>query len=254
MSFTADSRMRWAKRTLLTLMVGILGAALGAKWFTKPLPKPTIFHDEITVDEVRRTFRLAVPTPRLNRESIPVVFAFHGQGDNGESFATASQLDELTGTGFAVVYPEAIRGHWPLEVSQAERDLRFFDAICERLSERFHMDCRRLYLTGFSNGAHFVHLVASQRPEIITAIAPNAGWLGNVQPANPTGRVMPVLIIFGKNDTQVPVAEARKAEAAYAVFSVTLEETPAKHTWDKRINSTIASFFHSHQQHIFRVE
>ena len=55
--------------------------------------------------------------------------------------------------------------------------MRLVDALLERLRARFPIDARRIYATGFSNGAAFCYRLAAERPRVIAAIAPVAGYL-----------------------------------------------------------------------------
>lgn len=198
-----------------------------------------------------RTYRLALPQSTAGRQ--PLVFAFHGFGDNKDLMPTYSGLDELAARhGAIVVYPQSRPGAWPLVLDWAKPDFAFFDALIDELDKHYGIDRARIYATGMSNGAYFAHLLASQRSNVIAAIAPHSGGLGAVALIQtPMPRKYPVMIIHGATDGLVKVDEARKAKAYYESrgHSVRYVELPGHgHHWarGKGINEPIWRFFAEH--------
>ncbi|HBC56330.1 MAG TPA: hypothetical protein DCZ03_04120, partial [Gammaproteobacteria bacterium] len=63
-------------------------------------------------------------------------------------------------------------------------DMLFVDAMIETLQEQFSVDPRRIYATGFSNGASMSFRLARERSKRIAAIAPVAGndWRIEIMP------------------------------------------------------------------------
>ena len=76
------------------------------------------------------------------------------------------------------------------------------------LREKFNVDNRRIYATGFSNGANFTYLLWAERPAVFAAFAPVAARLRpSVQPP----RSRPLFHIAGTEDTTIPFAEQEEA-------------------------------------------
>ncbi|MFV1967883.1 MAG: PHB depolymerase family esterase [Pirellulaceae bacterium] len=70
-------------------------------------------------------------------------------------------------------------------------DVEFVSAMLSDLSTRFKVDKRRVYATGFSNGASMTFRLARELSTAIAAVAPVAGadWLENKNP----DRAVPLL-------------------------------------------------------------
>lgn len=168
------------------------------------------------VDGVDR--RALVYSPAADTGKAPVIFVFHGHGDNvGES---AHRMDIQDAWPEAiVVYMEGLptvsaidpagklRG-WQREPGQnGDRDLRFFDAVLVTLHEKFSVDDYRIYAMGFSNGAIFTYVLWGERANILAAFAPCSG---KIFPAVHLTEPKPVFMVAGAKDKLV-VAKDREA-------------------------------------------
>jgi polyhydroxybutyrate depolymerase len=82
-------------------------------------------------------------------------------------------------------------------------DIEFVSAMLADLKVLFSVDERRIYATGFSNGASMAFRVARELSPIIAAAAPVAGsdWLNETNPECP----VPLLYITGTADPLNPV-------------------------------------------------
>jgi polyhydroxybutyrate depolymerase len=228
--------------------------------------KAGTFPDEkITVNGETREYRLMVPDTLDLSKPAPIVFAFHGMGDdNKDHFATVSTLPALAAEHkFILVFPAAaaqmIPGQvqaitaWALVPERAIADLRFFDALLAKLQAQYRIDPDAIYLTGMSNGAYFAHLLARERANIIAAVAAHSGELGQfdlnfIQSA----RKFPVMIIHGDADPVFNVSLARSARLVYegAGHPVTYLEIPGwGHQWDPRVEEKIWDFFSKSRLH-----
>ena len=185
---------RMAAAMLLVLMAGSASAEVAT----------------FTVDGMaRRAFVYAPPVALGGR--LPVVFAFHGRGDDIENF---EHVD------LHVAWPEAIvvyfqgldnRGvpGWQVERGQdGDRDLKLVDVALASLRERYSIDENRIYATGFSNGAAYTFLLWAERADVFAAYAVVAGRLRpSVQPKVRR----PMLHVAGVSDPQVTYADQRAA-------------------------------------------
>jgi polyhydroxybutyrate depolymerase len=82
-------------------------------------------------------------------------------------------------------------------------DVAFLDQILDYLPRHYHIDPRRVYLTGFSNGAGMAFRYAAERGQRVAAIAPVAGYCWEANP-RPT-RAVPTLYLVGDADPLVPL-------------------------------------------------
>jgi polyhydroxybutyrate depolymerase len=83
-------------------------------------------------------------------------------------------------------------------------DVGFLGAVLDDVSARCLVDQRRIYITGFSNGASMTYRTGLEISNRMAAIAPISGhfWTKDPQLANP----VPMLSIFGLGDPLNPVA------------------------------------------------
>jgi polyhydroxybutyrate depolymerase len=114
----------------------------------------------------------------------PLILAFHGHGGNmrfaarGMHFqdawpeAVVVYLQGLPTAGF-ILDQKGVRPGWQHDAGQLnDRDLKFVDAVLATLREKYSVDERRIYATGFSNGGLFTYLLWAQRPNVFAAFAP----------------------------------------------------------------------------------
>ena len=93
-------------------------------------------------------------------------------------------------------------------------------ALLDHVIARFHIDTRRVYLTGLSMGGYGVWSLAAKHPERFAAIAPicGGGSAANLLMANRAQsralRTLSVWAFHGANDDVVPLAESKVLMAA----------------------------------------
>jgi polyhydroxybutyrate depolymerase len=221
------------------------------------------------VDGVERFAIIYVPkSPPPGK--LPLIFSFHGHGDNAENFQyvglQAAWPDAL------VVYFEGLPSRdgysgWQVEPGDyGDRDLKLVDAALAALKAKYAIDENRIYATGFSNGAHFTYLLWAARPNLFAAFAPVAGRIRAA--AMPMER-RPILIIGGARDAQVAFADQRQAMGIamrvngvegngkscgegctlYGGGTATPVMTwihPGGHEYPRPTSAKIAAFFHEH--------
>lgn len=167
-----------------------------------------------------RTFQLYAPAspPR----PAPLVMFLHGAGGSAE------WADEETGWSrlavserFAIVLPEGLPPdpakpakfltnplRWndgsigPTGTPSTADDVGFLGDVLDEASRRAEIDSRRIYATGFSNGAGMTFRLAAELASRLAAIAPVAGycWRREAKPARP----VPTCYIIGAEDPLVP--------------------------------------------------
>jgi polyhydroxybutyrate depolymerase len=183
--------------------------------------------------------------PRL--AGAPLLVFLHGTG------ATAQWVDEETGwsaiaarEGFALVLPEALRpdlSRPPKFLTNPQRwndglpsrsgwpsadDVAFLSSVVEDALDRTRADERRVYVSGFSNGAAMTFRLAIERADRIAAIAPVAGycWVSDPRPT----RAIPTLYIIGSLDPLVPL---RGGEVRSPWQHRYVRREPVTHTLDR---------------------
>ncbi len=163
----------------------------------------------LKVGNLKRAYNLHVPSSYNSKKPIPLVLAFHGVGGNGKEMAKMTGLSQLAEqSGFIVVYPDAIRNHWDARRSnqpETTNDVGFISALIDDLGQRYTLDPRRIYVTGFSNGGTFAHRLACELSNKITAIAAiSATMPENVSRTCQPVKPISVLLMHGTNDAIIP--------------------------------------------------
>ena len=203
----ASSSVRMGRVLMRWLRTGLIGLSLvlGAATWTSA---------EVMRWDVDGQIREAtVYAPAVTEENIPVVFSFHGYGDNMQNF----QYTNIHGAWpeALVVYFQGLprrRGlpGWQVERGDSDRDLRLVDVALSALRNSYNIDNDRIYATGFSNGGMFTYLLWAERPGVFAAYAPVAARLRpSVRPRQP----MPLFHVAGERDGVVSFADQAAAIA-----------------------------------------
>lgn len=161
---------------------------------------------EITVDGVRRQYRLSVP-PADAGVTLPVLMAFHGGGSRDYPFPQQREFEELVeAEGVIVVYPLAElvppnEGEWQLNTSESStQDIAFVEALIDDLAVRYCVDSRRIYATGYSLGSMFTYELACHLNARFAAIASFAGTMPVAPNSCALVENVPILHIHGRDD------------------------------------------------------
>jgi len=230
---------------LLPLVLALLAQEAPA-----PLPSKgkggtagTFENERIKVGEQEREFRLVVPEGLDPAKPVPLVFAFHGKGDNKAFICRYSGFEELAAkNGFIAVFPAGLEKEWELRAVDDNQDLKFFDALFDHVTSKYNVDLRRVYLTGMSMGGYFSNLLASKRSERIAAIAPHSGGLGVLAVRGiKSKRKYAVMIVHGDADRIVKVEEGRTSRDAYTREGHVVEYVEVKglgHVWARKEDIT----------------
>jgi poly(3-hydroxybutyrate) depolymerase len=170
--------------------------------------------------------RYVVYVPANVRASSPVVVMLHGTGENGERFYhNSGWREQADSAGWMVVFPSSLpafviednawRTKWnafsadvvdttqrppmyPAGVEFPANDVGFISAVLDDLIANSSVDTRRLFVTGFSNGAGMGARLALELSDRIAA----AGLFGagfDLSTFVP-GRPVPVMLVTGSRD------------------------------------------------------
>jgi polyhydroxybutyrate depolymerase len=180
-------------------------------------------------ESVVRAYILHIP-PGLNAsQPVPLVLVFHGIGLDGNEMIRISGFNAQSDlSGFIVVYPDGTGdkkswngGHCCGEAAiNKVDDVGFVQALIEELSKLVTLDPKRVYATGFSNGAIMVYRLACEASDQIAAIAPVSATqvLQDQQTCQPA-RPVPLIHFHGTDDRLNPY-QGGKTSAGTQFISV----------------------------------
>ena len=180
---------------------------------------------DLTHSGLKRHYVVHVPPGYDGKTPVPVVIMFHGGGGKArgamQETGWSAKADK---ENFLAVYPEGVprdptrRGSFVANpqswndgsarsilaaAQQNIDDVGFVNAMLDDLGTKFRIDPRRLYATGFSNGASMAFRAGRELSARLAAIAPVAGsdWLDEPRPARP----LSLLYLTGTEDPLNPI-------------------------------------------------
>ena len=234
-----------------------------------------------TVDGQQREAIVFAPAPTTSSVKHPLVFGFHGHGGNMQGISQLMHIQTLWPEAI-VVYPQGLNSPrpfdppgnspgWQYEANQSRgnvgnRDLDFFDAMVATMKQKFSVDDKRIYATGFSMGGVFDYLLWAERSKTIAAIGEVAGRLSDSVHLT---EARAFLAIAGSQDKTDPFAlqtqsidKARQVDSApgpgqpcgpICTFFPSTTQTPVKtfihpgaHVYPPWASAEIVKFFQAH--------
>jgi len=214
-----------AKRYLGRLVWPLLLLNLLAPTFSHAAEKkgarPNFHRENFTIEGVNREAIIFIP-PSAAKHPAPVVFVFHGHGGTMEKaigqFSLPKNWPEAISVhmqGLNTVSggdPEGKKPGWQSNPGDyKDRDLKFFDAVLDRLIKSGKADAKHIYVTGFSNGGGFTYVLWAARGDKIAAVAPCAA--PNAHKIVSQLKPKPVLNVAGRKDPLVKLTNQQSAVA-----------------------------------------
>ena len=177
-------------------------------------------HDgTMRVEDRDRRFLIFTPDHLAGDRPRALVFFFHGAGGSAEQAArTYGWVEKAKKEGFFLVFPDGLGTRPELpprlllnpRIWRDERagipgpvnDVGFFVALLDKLQAVLPIDPRRIYVTGFSNGAAMTFTLGGHFPDRIAAIAPVSSQ--SFSGATSLARPLPVYYLVGTADPLIP--------------------------------------------------
>ena len=168
----------------------------------------------LKVGDLDRSYLLHIPPNLDSSRPAPVVFAFHGYGGGAANIQTFGFNETADNNGFLVVAANGTGSGNALSwnagsccgsaVENNVDETAFVRQILTDLGTIVKVDPKRIYATGFSNGAFLVYRLACEMSDTFAAVAPVSGYLiyGPCQPQQPVS----VIHVHGLADSVVPFA------------------------------------------------
>lgn len=184
--------------------------------------RPGDYNRTIRSGGMARTYILHVPSGYDGSRPLPLVFVLHGLGGDAAGMVPmtgwSDQADQAT---FFVAYIDgtgARRGFndglMP-DLGLTANDVGFVRDLSGHLQQQLRVDDKRIYATGFSNGAMMSYRLGSELSDVLAGIGAVAGTIGmragdgSMLQISEPGGPMPVVIIHGRLDPNVPYGGGR---------------------------------------------
>ena len=171
---------------------------------------------KVTSNNIVRDFEIHLPNNLSDLQGSPVVFNFHGLTSTAAFHKAYTQMDLTSDkNGFIVVYPQGLKAQtffagfvtqWDTQYGTNTKDVLFVSDMISALYEKYEINLKRVYATGFSNGGFMSFRLACELSYQIAAVAPIAANIPrNQQNACSQEYSVPIMMIHGTKDPQVPV-------------------------------------------------
>jgi polyhydroxybutyrate depolymerase len=164
--------------------------------------------EHLNVGGVDRTYFLHIPESLANGRPAPLVLVFHGGGGHASTMPNFTHFDALADReGFLVAYPESLNKSWndTRGLSPAD-DVGFIRALIAELQRVHHVDPKRVYATGISNGGFFSNRLACDLTDKLAAIAAVAATMPeSLVPVCKPSAPISVMFMHGSKDPLVHI-------------------------------------------------
>ena len=187
--------------------------------------EPGVHAVSVEAGGLTRWFQLFIPEGYDGTTPVPLLLAFHGGDGASRPFLEnrSDLLDQATQSTFLIAFGQGYNtsstrtggATWNAAHCCGDAynddvdDIVFVGAMIDALRQSLAIDERRIYASGFSNGAMLVHRLAAEVPGWFAAVSVNSGTIGGnhdlqsllevVVPTEP----VPIIIIHGEADTRV---------------------------------------------------
>lgn len=208
-------------RSLPFVLAGLLAGAVAGQ--PAPAQVTGLLQRSLQIAGLARTYSLCVPASVSPERPVPLVLMFHGGGGTGQAAAFETGWARMARLeGFIAAFPEGTRRdpHEPSSFTRnpqtwndgsgrfqtdqpAVDDVEFVSRMLDEICAQYPVDSRRIYATGFSNGASMAFRVGVELSSRLAAVAPVAGAFWSEDPA--PSRPVSLCYITGDQDPLNPL-------------------------------------------------
>ena len=174
-----------------------------------------------TIDGTMRKYTIDVPTNYNGANPYRLVFVWHPLGGNASGVVSGGYngLKSLSASSAIFVAADGLNGS-NAEASgngwwnTNDRDMKFLQAMLDKLMANLCIDKSRIFSTGFSFGGMMSYAVGYEF-NVFRAIAPCSGDMQVINPDLTYTDPLPIMAFHGNNDTFVTTARGRAARDKY---------------------------------------
>jgi polyhydroxybutyrate depolymerase len=182
--------------------------AVGQFFFTRATFQIPAQHARASI---ARAYTVYVPPSYNPARPTPLVLVLHGQGGTPQGMAQISHMNAIAARhGFIVVYPQGLNHEWNAFFDLVRQpalapqdDINFLKTLTEDLGVDLNIDRRRMYVSGFSNGAFMTLRLTCSASDYFAGFASVAAELYTQLTSRCQGNGAPILLINGTADPMV---------------------------------------------------
>ena len=178
-----------------------------------PTVAPLDIQRTLTIGDMERSYFIHIPEGLTSQDALPLVFVFHGYQESDTSARNYTGFDQIAdANSFIVVYPNGSgssstrswngSGCCGYALQNEVDEPAFVRAILADVETLLSVDAKRIYATGFSNGALLSYRLACEMSDTFAAVAPAGGVL-MYEPCAPQQPVS-LMHVHGMQDSVVP--------------------------------------------------
>jgi polyhydroxybutyrate depolymerase len=186
---------------------------------------PGEYGNSIVVNGQPRDYVLHIPPRYDGVHPVPLVFVLHGHGTSDKEVEQNSGMSaKADRENFIVAYPNGTGNprawnaiFFPVPPPPVD-DVAFVQSLIDLLTSSLRVDSKRVYVSGFSNGAMLTYLLGAKLSVRLAAIAIVEGTIGAKQPDGSLVMIpkpsqpLPVVAFHGKQDDVVPYDGGARTE------------------------------------------
>ena len=147
--------------------------------------------DDIVVDNINRNYIVYAPKDLGTKR--PLLISCHGMNQDAGYQRDMLKIEAIADTAkFVTVFPNGIDRGWDIG---GDRDLRYMQALIDKMVERYDIDPNRVYISGFSMGGMFTYHCMNRMADKFAAFAPISGYPmggGNYTSSRPVPIIHPI--------------------------------------------------------------
>lgn len=167
-----------------------------------------------TKDGLTRSYIVHIPTGYDPKNAYPLVVVLHGGFGSGANVEAQTGMSTLADANkFIAVYPDGTANAkgtrtWNAGACCGQSsvnnidDVGYIKQLVASLETTYHVNTKKVFATGMSNGGMLTNRLACEASDIFVAVAPVAGT-PQVSVCNPKHPV-PILMVHGTDDDNVP--------------------------------------------------
>ncbi|MBN2160106.1 MAG: dienelactone hydrolase family protein [Spirochaetes bacterium] len=169
--------------------------------------------DSITVGRLERSYELYLPSRNTGEERLPLVIVLHGANACGTVMSLYTGFNEYAERiNFIALYPNALGPYWndgrvdmhSPAFKMNVNDVAFISRLVSLVVLQYHVDPKRVYIAGFSNGGMMALRLGIELSGRLAAVASVGGTLPRHVAMMTPREPVPVLLIHGSDDPTVP--------------------------------------------------